>query len=400
MAHWVLFSAPHRTFFLAGIIQALVAMTYWVIDVGARHAGLWAPTSWPLPAPWLHGLILLYGVFPFFVFGFILTAGPRWQGRADTPSSVHRPAFLLLAAGWLLADFGLLFPFLLPTGLLVALGGWLVALRFLWSVALEPNDDRRHIRLVASALSIGAAGIVAFAAFAAGLQPALGAPAIAVGLWGFLLPVFLIVIHRMLPFFTSSVIRDFVPQRPFWALATLLGASLVHGFLAAMDWSRWTWSVDLPAAFAAVRLTFLWRLKDSFAATILAVLHVGFAWVGVAFALFAAHSLALLAGAAGLGLAPLHALTLGFFSSVAIGMGTRVTLGHSGKPVSGDGVMWGAFWALQAAAGLRMAAEFVHLPGVFNLSFLAALLWLGAFGTWAAEYAPNLWRPRADGRPG
>jgi uncharacterized protein involved in response to NO len=396
----VLLAAPHRLLFLAGVAQAILVMSFWLVHVGARHAGLWTPNAWPMPAPWLHALMLSYGVFPFFIFGFILTAGPRWQGAPETPSRVFVPASVLMAGGWLLADAGLLLPMLLPVGLAIALVGWLIAVRFLWQVASADDGERRHIVLVAAALSAGALGLAAFAVAAAAGVPVFAVSAITLGLWGMLLPVFLVVTHRMLPFFSSGMIRGYVVRQPFWALATLLAASALHGALAFGGSAQWTWLVDLPAFATATYLTLAWRLRDSFVATILAVLHVGFAWVSIAFALFAWHSLSLLLGSGGLGLAPLHALTLGYFSSVAIGMGSRVTLGHSGRPVAGDVAMATAFVALQLAACLRIAGEFFILPGMFNLSFLAALAWLGAFGLWSATYAPRLWRPRADGRPG
>lgn len=395
-----LLAAPHRLLFLAGVGQAILVMSFWLFDVGARHAGLWTPHAWPLPAPWLHALMLGYGVFPFFFFGFILTAGPRWQGMRDTPARVFRPAGLLMAGGWLFADAGLLLPLLLPAGLCAALAGWLIAVRFIWQVALADSGERRHIVLMAVALSLGALGLAAFAAAAAGGPPVLAAFAITLALWGLLLPVFLVVTHRMLPFFSSGMIRGYVPRRPFWTLATLLAASVAHGALSFAGLAQWTWLADLPACAAAAHLTWIWRLRASFVAAILAVLHIGFAWVSIAFALFAWHSASLLLGNGGLGLAPLHALTLGFFASVAIGMGSRVTLGHSGRPVAGDAAMKTAFAALQLAACLRIAGEFFILPGMLNLSFLAALAWLGAFGVWSATYAPYLWRARGDGAPG
>lgn len=394
-----LLAAPHRLLFLAGVTQAVVLMGFWLFDVGARHAGLWAAHAWPLPAPWLHALMLSYGVFPFFIFGFILTAGPRWQGARETPARVFVPASLLLAGGWLLADVGLFVAPLLPVGLLMALAGWLIGVRFLWQVALADTGERRHILLVVSALSLGALGLAAFAVAAAGVA-VFAVSAITLGLWGMLLPVFLTVTHRMLPFFSSGMIRGYVVRQPFWALATLVAAGLLHGALAFFGLVQWTWLADLPAFATAAHLTFAWRLRESFVAAILAVLHVGFAWVSIAFALFAWHSLSLLLGGGGLGLAPLHALTLGYFASTAIGMGSRVTLGHSGRPVAGGAAMTAAFAALQLAAGLRIASEFFILPGMLNLSFLAALAWLGAFGLWSATYGPYLWRRRADGRPG
>lgn len=396
----LILTAPHRGFFLCGMAQALWAMGFWAYDIGGRQAGLWLPMSWQLPPPWAHGLMLVYGVFPLFFFGFILTAGPRWQGLPDTPRRVHVPTLLLMATGLLLIDAGWFWPALLPVGTGFALAGWLVALRFLWFVARQPLDDRRHIGLAVAALTAGWAGLGIFGAYAVTGKPVLGALAIVVGLWGCLFPVFLVVVHRMLPFFTSGAIRGYVIKRPFWALATLLAAGCIHGALSFANAPQWTWLVDVPAALAALHLTRAWRLWASFAANIVAVLHVAFAWVGVAFVLFSGHSLSLLSGGGGLGLAPLHALTLGFFSSVVLGMGSRVTLGHSGRPVTGDSAMWRAFWLVQAAACLRIGGEFFHLPGAFNLSLLAALCWLAAFGTWAWRYAPYLWGQRADGRPG
>jgi uncharacterized protein involved in response to NO len=118
-------------------------------------------------------------------------------------------------------------------------------------------------------------------------------------------------------------------------------------------------------------------------------------------ALHAANSLLLLLTGSGLlGLAPLHALTLGFFASAVVGMVTRVTLGHSGRPLNADNATWLIFWGMQGVTVLRIAAEFVLLPGAASLSFLAALGWLAVFGAWYAKFAPAYLKPRPDGRPG
>jgi uncharacterized protein involved in response to NO len=127
----------------------------------------------------------------------------------------------------------------------------------------------------------------------------------------------------------------------------------------------------------------------------LVVLHIAFAWLAPAFALFALQSL--LPGK--LGQAAMHALTIGFFSSMLIGMVSRVTLGHSGRPVLADDAMWTAFWLMQVAAVLRVLGDLV-LPMGGLLLTASSVVWLGAIGLWAVAYAPALWRPRADGKPG
>jgi len=400
----VLFAAPHRVMFLSGAVQALMVMAFWSVEVGGRYAGLWPVPMWPLltmfPPPVLHALLISCGVFPFFIFGFILTAGPRWQGAGELSPGDYLPAFILLAGGWLLVWTALLLPQLLVAGLVLALAGWIAVALTLTRIARHRSTEREHIVFVATAVWLGAAGLAAFAVFAAGGVPVWARLGISLAVWGFLLAVFLTVAHRMLPFFTSSAVRAYVLHRPAWALRVLLGASLAHGALTVLEATQWLWLVDLPAAFVAGRLNWLWWSRAAISNRMLAVLHVAFAWLAPAFALFALQSLLRDAVPGFLGQAPLHALTLGFFASMLVGMASRVTLGHSGRPVAADAVMWRAFCMMQAAALLRVLSELPAVPGAYRLMWLSSLLWLGAFGAWAWRYAPACWRLRADGKPG
>jgi uncharacterized protein involved in response to NO len=393
----ILLTMPHRGTFAAGMAQGLLAMGLWALDLAGRYGGMPSPPIFPpgLPPSWFHAGWLIYGVFAFFIFGFILTAGPRWQQHPDTAPAVYRPVTLLMATGWLVADIGLALPLLLPVGLLLALGGWLVAVVFLWRLTAGSPGNRLHIGAMAAAQTAGATGLLAFAILAAGGPFWLGPLAIALGLWTYLLPVFLIVMHRMLPFFCQGVIPDFQPLRPAWALRLMLACSVGHGLATLLGHGEMTWLADIPLALTALWLTHVWRWRESFAATILAVLHVAFAWVGFSFLLFAADSLLVLFGSHGLGRLPLHALTLGFCSSALIGMVSRVTLGHSGRPIVGDTAMWLCFWAMQVTALLRMAGEAWPMANP-----LAALLWLSAFAAWAWRYAPAYWRSHGDGQAG
>jgi uncharacterized protein involved in response to NO len=161
--------------------------------------------------------------------------------------------------------------------------------------------------------------------------------------------------------------------------------------------AAWTWVVDLPAAALMLWLTVRWGLVQSLANRLLAMLHLGFVWYGIGFLLAGAHSLLVAAGGAGIPLAPLHALTIGFASSLLMAMVTRVTCGHSGAALAADALTWRLFALLQLTAVVRVAAE--TLPGRGWLA-VAGLLWAAALVPWCVKYAPVYWRPRADGRPG
>ncbi len=402
MRGWpVFFHAPHRVMFMAGATQGLLAMLWWAFDLGARYGLLFPAPAWPLPPAWLHGGVMIYGFFPFFIFGFLMTAGPRWLGARPVAEAAYRAAFVLMAAGWLGFHGALLWlPGLVWLALGLVLAGWCIGLAELLRVARTPTTGRSHILIAVGALGVGALGLAAFVALAAGGPAWLKEAALTGGLWFFLLPVFVTVCHRMIPFFSSVAIPRYRVVQPLWALHLLVACFAGHGVLALAGATRWTWLFDAPAALLALGLTASWQLRRSFAVRLLAVLHVAFAWLGVALALHAAQSLLFLAGTGSLGLAPLHALTLGFFASIVIGMATRVTLGHSGHELGADVAVWGIFWAMQGVAVVRVAAEFLSLPGPANLSLVAALGWLAAFGWWYARYAPVYLKPRPDGRPG
>lgn len=396
----ILFAAPHRAMFLAGMIQAVLVFLPWSWEMLAR-SGLVAGPAWPWPPGWVHGLWASYGVFPFFVFGFLLTAMPRWQGLPDTPGAAARPAWLLLCAGWLLFDCGLLVdpPGLRAGGLALVLTGWVLALGRLYPVAFKPGAARLHPASAWLALAAGAAGLLAWIGYALSGEAALARAGIAVGLWWLLAPLFMVVSHRMIPFFSASALPRYEAIRPDSALVILLAASFIHGACAAADHAAWAWPADLAGAATAFWLSARWQLRRSFAVPLLAMLHLGFLWLGVAWLLSGASGLLQVSGLGTLGLAPQHALTVGFFASMSLAMVSRVSLGHSGRPLVADALTWRLALGLHAVAGLRVLAEL--LPGNPQLLLtLSSFGWLAVCVPWAVRLVPVYLKARADGRPG
>ena len=118
-------------------------------------------------------------------------------------------------------------------------------------------------------------------------------------------------------------------------------------------------------------------------------------------ALFAAQSAWYAAtGSFVLGRAPAHALFIGFFGSLLVAMVTRVTQGHSGRPlVARTRRRRSRSSRSRCVAVLRIAAEL--LPAHRRAwQALAAAGWLVAFAPWALRSARIYLSPRADGKPG
>lgn len=395
----VFFSAPHRVMFMAGVTQGVLAMLWWALDLAGRTGAIPPLPTWTLPPPWAHGALMMFGFFPFFMFGFLMTAGPRWVNAEPITPFSYLSAFVLMSLGWIAFYAALLWPPLMLPALLLALLGWCAGLPELWRAALE-GSERAHLKTTVAGLCAGAVCLAAFLGFAGGGPGWLASVALTGGVWLFLLPVFVAVCHRMIPFFSSSVLANYTAVRPLWALYALLICFVGHAALTIANLAQWSWLFDAPAAAVAIWLTLRWQIRRSFEVRLLAVLHVAFAWLGLSLALYAAQSLLLLLGINALGLAPLHALTIGFFASMLIGMVSRVTLGHSGRALVADKLLWAMFWGLQAVALLRIAAEFLQLPGPISLALLAALVWLAVFISWWIKFAPSYVQPRSDGKAG
>lgn len=394
-----LFQAPHRVMFLAGAVQILLVIGWWLVELAGR-AGWWPMWSWPLYPGWLHGAWLIYGLYPFFFFGFLMTAMPRWQNAPAVGSRVYLSVFALCSVGWVLFAVGLVFPLLLPVGLAAVLAGWFVALVDLLRVAKAPHPDRIAPRIVVVAFGAGMLGLSLLLARALGAGEGALRAALDIGIWWFLTPVFVAVSHRMIPFFSSAVIPKYELYRPRSLLYAMLAGLAAHGALMLAGSQDWLWLADLPTAGIGLYLSWRWGLHASLKIPLLGMLHVGFTWLWIGLGLLGAQGVARWVGAPILGLAPLHALTIGFFGSMVLAMVSRVTLGHSGRGLVADRLTLATFGGLQAVALLRVGADLVPSAMSPAVLVVSAAAWLIVFGFWVWRFVPNYWRPRTDGRPG
>jgi uncharacterized protein involved in response to NO len=135
-----------------------------------------------------------------------------------------------------------------------------------------------------------------------------------------------------------------------------------------------------------------WGLFRSLQNRLLAMLHLSFAWLSVVFALQAASAFG-----AQIGSAMVHALALGFMGTMLVGFVSRVSFGHSGRPLQVSNLLWGVYLSLHLAAILRVAASVTATPAMMQVS---ASVWLILLLTWVGLMAPIYLHARADGQPG
>lgn len=411
VAHLLL--APHRLGFFLAMVVLVMASAWWaLVQLDRVSPALSLPYA--LSPSLVHGAVMTFGFLPLFFSGFLFTAGPKWLGVQPLAPRQLRAPLLLHVTGWLMCLAGAhLHGLTALAGMLVSAAGltWMTAL-FWRLLRRSPVEDQVHARVIGTACIVGCLALVALP-----LSLLLGAPAVAracvlTGLWGFVVVVYVSVAHRMIPFFTSSALPFINAWRPFWVLWLMLSVAAVE--VAAvwveldgppkgatgMAWAALRGGFELAAGGVFVWLAVMWGLVQSLKNRLLAMLHIGFLWFGLALVLGGvAQLLGLVQDTPVLALAALHALTMGCLASLMLAMVTRVSCGHSGRALVADGLAWSLFLLLQAATLLRIAAA-AQSPFAAWLLLAAVLVWAGVMSVWGVRLANWYGRLRADGRPG
>ena len=396
----LLASAPHRMMFFAGASAIIVSMLWWTYVLAGGYFGFHVAAP-AVPPGWAHAVFTQYGMLPFFIFGFLLTVFPRWMGQPALSQRHYVPVFLGVFGGYLMAHVGLLdMRPLFLLGLLMMLAGWAIGLTVLGRILFRNGARDRTALSCFSALALGFCGLAGFTVFSFGGSAELALAAIKIGTFGLLLPIYFSVIHRMLPFFSSSAIGPrYRMIKPAWSLpvfwmlgATHLGLDLAHR-------PQWLWLADAPLAVFFLVHWLRWQPWKCMRPGLLAVLHIAAAWLPIALALYALQSLLLFSDSAvSIGRAPVHALTVGFFGSMLVAMVTRVTQGHSGRPLEMGRIPWLTFILLQGVVLVRLYAELAENMALWLV--IAALAWLVAFLPWVVRSIWIFTTPRIDGKPG
>ncbi|MDE2304829.1 MAG: NnrS family protein [Gammaproteobacteria bacterium] len=383
-----LFAAGFRPFFLAAGLAALllVPLWAWVFACGGALPNSWPPTLW-------HAHEMVFGFLAAAIAGFLLTAVPSWTGRRGFGG----PPVAMLAALWLLARVLIatadLWPHLLVAAVDVA---FLPMLALLIAPPLLRSGNRNTPLLTVF-------GLLAICDAAFHWQLAAGNAALAARCLRVAIDVVLVLVTviggRIVPAFTSSGLRDRdlqVRSRKGIGAAAIA----VMAVVAVVDALRpdGMLSASLAAAAALIQAVRLaqWRSLHTLGRPIVWILHVGYAWMPLGLAL---KSVALFGGDA-FAAFWLHALTVGCLSTMILGVMTRAALGHSGRPLELDPRTVASYVLLLLAALARVFGfAWLALPYPIVI-LLAASLWTAAFALFVWVYAPILFLPRADGRPG
>lgn len=367
-----------RPLYLAGAAWASISVAIWVFFPQVL--------SGPLPGVLWHAHEMLWGFVATIAVGFLMTAGANWTGLHPLGPRALAAVCLL----WLVARAG----FLVHDASAFRLAATADVAFFLVPAAAMT----RVLVLSRNARNYGVPGLLVALAFfdAVYLRTVAGGDYLEImrhfrGGLLVMAALTLLVAGRVIPFFAMRAIPGLeIPMQ------TRLGQVRLGACLAAAA----LWFVELPLA-ASVALALAgtlalvqlvrWKPAATRGRPLLWILYVGYA--GLAAGLVAAacemsglHAIRVAA--------PVHAIAMGGFSVLIIGMMTRTALGHLGRPLQADRSMVTSYVLVIVAAVLRLAALVPSPMAAWSLR-LSAALWIAAFSLYLWRFTPLMIRPRS-----
>lgn len=372
-----------RPFYLCAGIFAMLAIALWV----ARYSGLLGQGEY-LANPFWHAHEMIFGYSLAVIIGFLFTAVRNWTGQ-PTPTGY---ALAAIVASWLSARV------LLAAGypVLSVLTDVAFVCSAAWGIGrpLHAAGNHRNQFFVLVLLAIGLANLIFLAAIE-GIIDLAPRKMLTIAL-DLILFVMVVMGGRVIPMFTANALPESRPQRPAWleraapaSVLVLLAADLLGlpapagGLLAA-----------LATMVHGMRLA-LWHPWHTWRHPILWILHASYAWIVLHLAL---RTLAALDPA--LSSLATHALAVGGIGGLTLGMMTRTARGHTGRMLTTNAAEVAAYACVQLAAAVRVLLPLIAPAYTLVAVQLSGVLWVAAFALFVAVYAPILWRPRIDGKPG
>ena len=374
-----------RPFFLGGALFALIAVALWGAALSG-HASL-QPQGGLLA--W-HRHEMLFGFGLAIIAGFLLTAVQTWTGL---PSLSGRPLIALFAI-WVAGRLAWFLPLSVAALAAIELAFSLALLLAFGRLVLKARQKHNAPIVVVLAL-LAACQALTLYGVALG-DDALQRRGTLAALW-LVAALMGIIGGRVIPFFTQRGLglASQAPASP-WLMWSLLGGSLaIAAFTAAgMNLQPRPLLAALFLLVTALHGLRLWRwyVPGIWRVPLLWSLHLAYAWMAVAAFGMALWHLGLLRQPS---LAS-HALAVGAMGGLILAMLARVSLGHTGRPLTPPPAIAWAFALLHGATLCRVLLAGFSVYGLW----LAAAGWCLAFALFLRHYAAMFWTARVDGHPG
>jgi len=366
------FSQPHQPFFVLAFINAIVSMLLFSLF----FTGI---VSSAVPIKLYHVYSIIFLLFTPAFLAFLFTTFPRFSATMPIEKNKYLGIFGLFFLASLLSYFSLFSSNFLLLSMLFSLSAQSAAIYILLSIyKVSTVEDKYDQFWILISISFGA--ISQLFLFISFWLPFFHTLAIQIAIYLYLFLMFFTVAQRMVPFFSHAPIVKHKER-----FKVIVGLLSLHILLELLE-PHSSFLVDLFLVYLLGRELYRWKLPFPNENPLVWILHIALFWIPIAFLFTSISSLiTLVTGTTYLYLG-IHTLALGFFLTMLIGFGTRVTIGHSGNRMQVNTYTKYLFYLTQVVVLSRIATSlFVgeYFLIIFNLS---VAIWLGLFLLWGYKF--------------
>jgi len=385
-------SQPHQPFFLMGIIWSVVTMILFMLN----YKGI-LPLH--LSASIFHAYAMIFILFSHFFHGFLLTTFPKFCTTQPIPQSIYTRLFIFYEIGTLFFLVGSLFltEFII-IGMIILFASHLFAIRHFNTIYHTSDASEKSDPFWL--LITHTAGLTSHLLFIIGVisehfnidfiawQPF----AVSLGVYLYLIFLTFVIAQRMVPFFSYVTVH-----KPHHFVLTVFTLFMLKILAFTFDFYLLNIAITLGLAGFLLKEFLRWKLPIFTSPAILWVLHLALFWLPAGLFIDAISTLAEFWFETSFLFAGMHLITIGFMTTMLIGFGTRIILGHAGQAPYADKIAIMLFWLTEIVALIRFLYSLgmglgLDLSWLFDLS---ATLWVVLFVGWGIKFGPLLFRGKS-----
>lgn len=380
-------SQPHQPFFTFGMLFFIVFLLILALSYSGSISLIGSISEF-------HSYPLIHLVFVQFFLGFLFIVFPRFLCQAEIDVKIYMNRFYLFTAGGLLYLASLFISKELnQIAIVVLILASFASLRTLFKIYKKSIVTNKHdVTWILTAFSFGLLSNILFFISTFGF-PTLEKFSIDMGFYLFLLALIFTISQRMIPFFSSIKVQGYQINKSKYILEIAFGLLGLKVIALSLENNIFSFITNLSLFLFFTYELLKWKLPVFKVTAIMWVLYLSLFWLPVGFFILLLESSSSLFG---MGIvfeqSALHALAIGYFSTVLIGFGTRVVLGHSGQIPTADKLTIVIFWAIQAIVVIRIFAG-MSLNGDFDYVFwivMSAKLMAIGLIIWSFKYLGTL----------
>lgn len=368
-----------RICFLLAAAWAAAAVPLWLLS----HSGVIGLSRSYGDMNW-HAHELIFGYTALVICGFLFTAIPNWTGRE--PLRGWPLAVLVLL--WLCGRIAILTADSIgPAAAAVIDMLFLMAVLTVAAREIIAGKNWRNLRVLLLVLWLIAGNILFHVAFVSGQSTDMSLRLSIAAL----MALITLIGGRLTPTFTRNWLVKRGETRLPASFDRLDALGITASVIGLLTWAAAPSGMPtaILATIAAVLLTWrLWRWRGwaTWREPLLLILHIGYAFIPLGFALLAVNALRPDVAPAN---AVTHAWTVGGIGIMTLAVMTRASLGHTGQALTADRGTILIYVAIVAAAALRIAVPFA--PDIYiALLATSGIAWTIAFIGFVTLYGPLL----------